>query len=85
MSNCELLNLIGADNIVTLPQQIAEKSGTRIMENQLKDLVNHALSRQYDIQKNLPIAVDLRLPDREKTAAIDRQLAIFEQPDFPVS
>jgi len=41
------------------------------------------LSRQHDIPQNLPIAVSLALPDGEKTAAIGRQFAIFEQPDFP--
>src|SRR5215510_1462140 len=42
-------------------------------------------SRQHDIPQNLPIAVGLALPDGEKTAAIDRQSAVFKQPDFPIS
>jgi hypothetical protein len=43
------------------------------------------LSRQHDIPQNLPLPVRLALPHGEKAPTIDRHLAIFEQPDFPIS
>jgi hypothetical protein len=36
-------------------------------------------------RRNLPIAVGLALPDGEKPAAIDRQFAVFQQPDFSIT
>ena len=42
-------------------------------------------SRQDHVTQDLPFAVSLTLPNGEKPAAIDRELTLFERPDFSVS
>src|SRR6266540_7553951 len=42
-------------------------------------------SRKNDVAQDLPFAVGLALPDREKATAMDRELALFERPNFGVS